>query len=77
MKSYFIKYSMNARDFIFSFFLNASFSFKNENVLQSKTLKWTISFRIDFFSNFCMKINDEFQFKIYNDVWFNMCAATR
>jgi hypothetical protein len=77
MKSYFIKYSMNVRDFIFSFFLSVFISFKNENALQSNILKWAISFRINSFTNFCMKINDKLQLKIYDDVRFNMCAATR
>jgi hypothetical protein len=77
MKSYFIKYSMNVRDFIFSFFLNASIFFKNKKALQSNILKWAISFRIDSFSNFCMKINDESQLNDDDDVRFNMCVTTR
>ncbi len=61
----------------FHFFLNASVSFKNQNVLQSNILRWAISFRIDFFSNFCMKINDESQLSVDDDVRFNMCVTTR
>ncbi len=59
MKLYFIKYSMNAWDFIFSFSLSAFISLRSENALQSNTLKKTISFLIDSFSNFCMNINDK------------------
>jgi hypothetical protein len=59
MKSYFIKYFMNVRDFIFSFFLNTFIFLRSENVLQLNTLKGAISFRIDSFSNFFMNINDK------------------
>ncbi len=77
MKSYFIRYSMKIRNFIFSLLLSAFVSLKSENVLQLNTLRWAISFRIDSFSNFCMKINDESQLSVDEDVRFNMCAATK
>ncbi len=65
-----------SRFHLFIFFECICF-FKSENVLQSNIFKWTISFRIDFFSNFCMNINDESQFNDDDDVRFNMCAETK
>jgi hypothetical protein len=61
----------------FFIFLNAFICFKSENALQLNILRWTILFRINFFSNFCMKINDEFQLNDDDDVRFNMCATTK
>jgi hypothetical protein len=63
--------------FHFSFFLSASVFLRSENALQSNILRWVISFRIDSFSNFCMKINDEFQLNVDDDVRFNMCVTTK
>jgi hypothetical protein len=61
----------------FFIFFECIYFFKNENVLHLNILKWTILFRIDFFSNFCMKINDESQFNNDDDVRFNMCITTK
>ncbi len=61
----------------FHFFFDAFIFLKSENILQLNISKWTISFRINSFSKFCMKINDESQLNNDDDVRFNMCATTR
>jgi hypothetical protein len=76
MKSYFIKYSMKIRDFIFSFLLSAFIFFKSENVLHRTFLNKQSHFELILSTIFAWKSIISLNF-IMTTTFDSKCAQRR